>query len=183
MSQELIAVKGIENVPVVDLMEMIKTSNAIGFNPNWLAAIIAFETAGSWDPAKKNPLSSATGLIQFLSSTAKHLGTTIQELASMTFTQQLEYVKKYFQWVGAIGKTNNLEDAYLWVFYPKAVGHSNDWVVANEGDPVYEQNKGFDFDGKGYITRGNITSTIRSVYNAGVKKGIIEVPFLWELLG
>jgi len=46
----------------------------LGVPSSWLAAVINFETAGTWNPTIKNPNSSARGLIQFLDATARDLG-------------------------------------------------------------------------------------------------------------
>jgi len=46
----------------------------LGVPTDWLAAVINFETAGTWNPTIKNPNSSARGLIQFLDKTAQGLG-------------------------------------------------------------------------------------------------------------
>jgi hypothetical protein len=171
---QLIAVKGIEYVDPADLNALIESAKRISIDPNWLASVIAFETGGTWSPSIKNAVGSgATGLIQFMPSTAKQLGTTVSDLAVMSFKDQLKYVEAYFGWFSGL---HNLEDVYLAVFYPKAIGQSNSWVVANQGEAVYTQNSGFDSSQKGYITRGDITSTIRGVYNAGVKRGVVEVP-------
>ncbi|MDC5278431.1 M23 family peptidase, partial [Acinetobacter baumannii] len=48
---------------------IIIVSKAIGANPNDLAAVISFETGGTFSPSKQNPLGSATGLIQFMQYT------------------------------------------------------------------------------------------------------------------
>lgn len=66
-------------------------SNKLQINPDDLMAVMAFE---SWfDPAAKNPSSSATGLIQFMGSTAQGLGTSIEELSKMSGVEQLDYDK------------------------------------------------------------------------------------------
>jgi len=171
----IVAVKGIENASLDDLAAMIETARSIGIEPDYLATVIAFETAGKWSPSVKNPRSGATGLIQFLKSTAIKLGTTVDELAQMSFSQQLVYVAKYFS---SFGKLNTLEDTYLAVFYPKAIGLSSNAIIASAGESVYEQNKGFDTTNKGYITKSDITSTIRSVYNQGKARGVVEVPLV-----
>ncbi|WP_236452116.1 hypothetical protein, partial [Escherichia coli] len=43
-----------------------RVAKNIGVNPNDLAAVISFETGGTFSPSKRNPNSSATGLIQFM---------------------------------------------------------------------------------------------------------------------
>lgn len=45
----------------------------LGVEPKTLAALIAFETAGTMNPQIKNPGSSARGLIQFMDSTARSM--------------------------------------------------------------------------------------------------------------
>jgi hypothetical protein len=47
-------------------------------------ACMAFEKGETFSPCVKNPGSSATGLIQFMSSTAKSLGTTTNDLCKMS---------------------------------------------------------------------------------------------------
>ena len=60
-------------------------------NPDWLMAIMAFETGGTFSPSVQNAAgSSATGLIQFTSATAVGLGTTTAALARMTAVEQLD---------------------------------------------------------------------------------------------
>jgi hypothetical protein len=169
-------VRGLEKLAADELDALELTARRLDIRPEWLAAVISFETGGSFDPAQKNhwaarnaretgkPYSGAIGLIQFMPSTARMLGTTTEELARMSFKQQLVYVEKYF--AGAVMKS--LDDVYLKVFYPAAMGKSDDYVVGRRDDPgfagrVYEQNAGFDKDKDGLVTRGEICATIRAV--------------------
>jgi hypothetical protein len=58
-------------------------------------AAMAFETGGSFSPAVPNKAGSgAVGLIQFMPSTAKGLGTSTEALKKMSAVQQLDFVKK-----------------------------------------------------------------------------------------
>lgn len=169
-------VRGLEKLALdeIDALELI--ARRLDIRPEWLAAVMSFETGGSFDPAQKNhwaehqaaamgkPYSGAIGLIQFMPSTARMLGTTSEALATMSFKAQLVYVEKYF----AGAKMNSLEDVYLKVFYPAAMGKADDYVVGRKGDPnfagrVYEQNAGFDKNADGIVTRGEICATIRAV--------------------
>jgi hypothetical protein len=172
----IIAVKGLETKSPEFLNKTVDVSNALSINPDWLVTVESFESRGTFSPSVQNPQSHATGLIQFLSSTAKNMGTTIEALANMTDVEQLDWVYKYL--APYKGRMRNLDDTYLAVFMPKHIGKSSDTVVAQEGTPEYEQNKGFDSAEKGYFTVGDITSTIHGVYNAGVKRGRIAVPNL-----
>ena len=57
----------------------------MGVSEDYLYAVMSFETGGTFDPAQKNMAGSgATGLIQFIPSTAEGLGTSTSELARMT---------------------------------------------------------------------------------------------------
>lgn len=169
----IIAVKGLDTKSDAFKNKLVQISNALGINPDWPASVISFETGGTFSPSVQNPYSKATGLIQFMSSTARNLGTTLEDLRNMSDVEQLDWVYKYF--LPYKGRMRNLEDTYLAVFMPSQMGKSADSVVASEGSAVYTQNSGFDRDQKGYFTVGDITSAIRGVYNAGAARGRIPV--------
>lgn len=167
------AFPGLVALPDSDKLALVGAAEAIGLNPDWLATIIQFESAGSFSPSKKNAAGSgAVGLIQFMPSTAVGLGTSTEALAAMTFAQQLEYVRRYF--APHASKIQSLDDAYLAVLYPAFIGRADDSVLGAAGSAIYEQNKGFDHEGKGYITKADITATIRHV--AATAPGRVEVP-------
>lgn len=162
------AYPGLRNLSTSDLQALVTTAYEIGINPDWLATVINFESGGSFSPSKKNAAGSgATGLIQFMPSTAQGLlGTAtpeeaIAQLERMTFQQQLQVVKKYF--APHIGKLQSLADTYLAVLYPAFIGKAPDAVLGRTGEIIYTQNAGFDSTGKGYITKDDITSRIQSM--------------------
>lgn len=112
------------------LKTVISVASRLGYNPNWLMLVMNSESAGTFSASIKNPLGTAVGLIQFLSSTAKWLGTTTEALVRMTRVQQLEYVFKYFDSWKKVGKTaNDYADLYLITFYPEAVGKPDNYVI------------------------------------------------------
>lgn len=140
------------------------TADRLGMNANDLLNIINFETGGSFDPAQANAAGSgATGLIQFMPSTAEALGTTTEALAAMTRVEQMKYVEDYLR--PYAGKLNNFGDAYMAVLYPAAIGKSDDYVLF-DGGRAYEQNAGLDIDGDGKVTRGEAVA--RAAQAAGV---------------
>jgi hypothetical protein len=167
-------VAGIEALTSSDRRALVDTAESVGIEPDHLAAVISFETARTFAPNVRNSASGATGLIQFLPSTAARLGTSTQALARMSFREQLEYVRRYFEGWG--GQLRTLEAVYLAVFYPKAIFMAPADVVAEAGDPVYEQNKGFDHEGKGFIRRADITSTITAVLASAQSRPRLAVP-------
>lgn len=64
------------------IAKVILVSKNLGINPNWLMAIIHFETAGTFSPSITNSL-GYTGLIQFGASAAASIGTTTAALRAM----------------------------------------------------------------------------------------------------
>jgi len=79
------------------------------------------------NPQARNPKTRATGLIQFMPSTAIGLNTTVDKLYLMSNVEQLDYVYKYLK--PFTGKLNNIYDLYLCVFFPAALGKSDNWVL------------------------------------------------------
>lgn len=188
---EILKVRGIEKLSQEELLALCTVCEELSISPSWLACVISFETGGSFSPSQRNgwaaqealrtgkPYAGAVGLIQFMPSTARALNTAPEALAQMTFTEQLVYVKKYL--MSYRGRMKSLEDTYLAVFYPAAIGKEDGWVVANangtvlsnkptntadevkRAKAVYTQNAGFDSAKMGQVTRGMICSTIRAV--------------------
>lgn len=174
MAADIAAVPGLEeHTDNAFRYALLQMAERLLTNPDYIVAAMAVETAKTFSPSIQNPFSKATGLIQFMPSTAKNLGTSIEELAEMTQIAQLEYVEKYFK--PFTGKMNNPNDAYLAVFYPAAMGKPADHVIASEGSKVYEQNKGFDKTNKGYITAGDVGAAAQNMLNLAAQKPRIPV--------
>jgi len=132
-----------------------------GWDPSLLMAIMDFETGGSFSPSQKNLAgSSATGLIQFMSSTAKGLGTTTAKLAKMTRLEQLVYVEKYLKPLLSGVKNPTLSDMYMAVLWPKAVGKPNDYVLFRKGTKQYGPNAGLDTNKDGTVTKAEASSKV-----------------------
>lgn len=157
---------------------LVDMAHRLGADPDDVAFVIGYETGPRtpFSPAARNPSSGCTGLIQFCEPAAKRLGTTLAELAAMSFRGQLAYVERYFE--SYRGRLDSLADTYLAVFWPNAMGRSEEFVLAREGAGgyeglAYEQNSGFDDDGKGYISRGDVVAQIRAY--AATPRGRLEV--------
>ena len=134
-------------------------SQKYGFDTSDFWGLFSVETGGSFSPSQKayGNASSATGLIQFLESTAESLGTTTEKLAGMTRAEQLQYVDKYLsQWETKLKKSNDPLDLYLAVLAPVGIGKADDYKVFKKGTKQYEANKSIDKDGNGFITKGEI---------------------------
>ena len=156
----LVNVPGIENVSDAFKEKVIKIAADLETDPNFLMAIMSFESGHSFSPKKKNPLSGATGLIQFMPTTAVGLGTSIQKLEKMTAEEQLDVVAQYF--APFKGRMKTLEDAYMAVLFPKAIGKGNDFVLFKKPSVQFTQNKGLDINGDGLITVAEAAQKVRA---------------------
>jgi hypothetical protein len=152
--------------------KVVQICTDLGVSPDFLMACMAFETGETFSPSIKNAAGSgATGLIQFMPATAKSLGTTTDKLANMSAVEQLNYVKKYF--LPYKNRLKKLEDVYMAILYPAAIGEPTDYALFNKGKKTYSQNKGFDVNRDGKITLREISKKVRDKYNKGLKSGYI----------
>jgi len=83
----------------------------------------------------QNPKTRATGLIQFMPTTAVGLGTTVENLMSMNNVQQLGYVYKYFK--PYAGRLHTVYDLYKVVFFPIMLGRDANWVLKSSTLSAY----------------------------------------------
>ena len=128
-------------------------------NPDYLMACIAFESGETFRADIKNMAGSgATGLIQFMPSTALGLGTTTAKLAQMTPEDQLNFVYKYFRPYS--GRLQTLEDTYMAILLPTQVGRPLESVLFS-GGVAYRQNSGLDANRDGKVTKAEASSKVR----------------------
>lgn len=145
--------------------KVIGIAARLGVDPNFLMAVMAFESGGTFSPSVKNKLSGATGLIQFMPKTAVGLGTSLAELAQMSAEEQLDFVERHFR--PFRGRLKTLEDTYMAVLWPAAVGKPNDHVLFRQGSKAYEQNRGLDVNRDGLITKAEAAGKVRAKLDAG----------------
>ena len=145
--------------------EVNRLGTKYNVNPMALMAIMDFETGGSFDPAELNQAGSgAIGLIQFLPKTARSLGTTNAELAQMSKIEQLVYVEKYFDQFGYRLSGGNVDDIYMAVLWPKAIGKPEGYVLFRRGTKAYGQNSGLDHNEDGTITKYEAATKVRRTF-------------------
>jgi hypothetical protein len=121
----------------------------LGFPVEWVCDVIFIESG--FQPAIKNPNSSASGLIQFMEATAKGLGTTTAVIRSLTNIQQIPLIERYFKGqMASAGKPKSWFDVYCLVFYPV-------WVKAADratlSSAAYKANSYIDLNKDGKITK------------------------------
>lgn len=143
-------------------------ADLLNTNPNWLMAVMAFETRMTFSPYVPNAAGSgAIGLIQFMPKTAAGMGTSTEKLARMSAVEQLDWVYKYYQ--PFRGRLNSLSDCYLAVLYPVAVGQSENYVLFKAPSIAYTQNSGLDTETpkKGYVTKKDATAQVERMMLKG----------------
>jgi hypothetical protein len=114
------------------------------FNANYIdmLACMANETGATFDPGIQNSI-GATGLIQFMKATATDIGTTTDALKALSRVDQMDWVAKFFTKQGLLRKapTPKLQDLYLCIYWPAAVGKPDDFIVNPAGSKQAQQNK------------------------------------------
>ena len=141
--------------------KVVEISKQIGCDPNELMGLMYSESG--LDSRKSNSI-GATGLIQFLPSTAKSLGTTCAALKAMSPEQQLDYVKQHLiscKRQAGISSNQKIDRGTLYalVFLP---ARANKTVLTQRGENYYDQNTALDVDNNGSITKSDLNARICS---------------------
>lgn len=142
------------------LNKVKEISARLGCNYKDLLAIMYSESGLNHQAVNKN--GGATGLIQFMPSTAKGLGTTTEELRNMSAVEQLDYVEKFLQRAknnSALKNKAQLSagDLYALVFLPGRAGNE---VLTTAGEKYYEANKATDENHDGQITKTDLATRL-----------------------
>jgi hypothetical protein len=148
------AVRGIERTTAGFRAELVRMARRLGLQPEPILAVMALESGINAQAV--SPTSGATGLIQFMPSTAKKLGTTVEALRQMNATAQLAFVERFFLGVPRLKAGSAQGDYYLAVFMPAFVGLPGVVPIAVKGSPVYDQNAGLDANKDGVLTVGDV---------------------------
>jgi hypothetical protein len=137
-------------------------------DPNFMMACMAFETGQTFSPSKVNPISGATGLIQFMPTTAADLGTTTALLGRMTAIAQLAFVERYF--LPHAGNLKTLSDVYMAILFPRAVGQSESLVLFAIPSKAYAENRGLDSNNDGQVTKAEAAAKVQQALITGLAK-------------
>lgn len=151
---------------------VVQVGQELGIDPSWLMACMAFESGGTFSPSIVNAAGSgAVGLIQFMPQTALALGTTTEQLKAMADVEQFEFVEKYF--LPLKGKLHNLEDVYMSILWPSAIGKPLDYILFDSKDEKhpkrYIQNAGLDWNKDGVITKAEASMRILRMLEEGLR--------------
>lgn len=132
----------------------------LGIDPDWLMMCMYIES--ELNHRAQNSRSNATGLIQFMPSTAAALGTSTAALLAMSNVEQMDYVYKYlrsYQW-----KMLSFVDVYFAIFFPRAMGKPDDYILQTDtisASKIAEQNPAYD-DSTGVVTVASVKQAILS---------------------
>jgi hypothetical protein len=150
-----------------------EVSNSLGIKEQWLYKIIYIESRGmptavyykkgdDKDPSIRCNY-RATGLIQFLPSTAEALGTSTAELYEMSICEQLDYVEKYLKLASHGKKIKTITNLYLAVFYPSCIGLQDNHVIGSKYSDVANWNKRLDVNKDSTLTINDVKLFVANV--------------------
>ena len=147
-------------------IELQAIAKRLKTEPAWLLNVMASESL--LDPKARNglPGQTATGLLQFIESTARSMSTTTEAIRRMSPVEQLRLVEKYL--TPFRGRLNSLADVYLAVFRGFIVEGGDVTIIApldnsNKERRIYSLNRWLDFDGDNKITKGELALAALSV--------------------
>lgn len=172
MATSVLAVPGISRVSPDFLAALGAMVDRHGWDVDGVAGVISHESG--FNPAAHTPIpgQTATGLIQFIESTANSLGTTTADLRTMSALQQLLYVEKFFE--RTLSRIPSQPEDYLLATFGRAdlIGAPDAFVIdrADSTNPKeaerYRVNSSLDSGKKGFITVGDLRASARKSLNA-----------------
>lgn len=135
-------------------------------NCNYRDLLAIMNSESGIDAQAKNSNGSATGLIQFIESTARTLGTTTAALRNMSPIQQLDYVEKYFiinKTTAGFSASDKLSagELYALVFLPARAKRE---ILTTSDENFYNANKALDKNNDGKITKDELAQRVQSHY-------------------
>jgi hypothetical protein len=135
--ETIIAVPGIQKTTPRFRRDLWEMAQRHQWDVDGIAITMALESR--FNPAATNPRTNATGLIQFMPSTAKGLGTSVAALRSMEDWEQLPFVERYYTGLLGSGVPNPMPQKYdyLLLVYtgkPSLIGKPAETVVSTTGE-------------------------------------------------
>ena len=149
------------------LAKVASIATKLGIIPDWLMIVMKVES--SLNHRAENPMSGATGLIQFMPATASGLGTSTTSLKQMSNVDQLEYVYRYFK--PYAGRLHDITDLYTVTFFPRALGKPDNYVLQTDtlsAGTIAAQNRPYDINRDNQITVAELKTSILKKVPSGV---------------
>lgn len=162
------AAKAGELIPKAVSDAIVDGARRLGINPNDLAAVISFETGGTFSTNARNPGSSATGLIQFMEDSdgkkdGKYFGMTRAQFGNLLPLQQMDHVVSFLKGKGIKPGANVAQ------VYDAVAGYGY-----KKGSKAYASNKVWDVNKDGVVAKGEAVTGkrfkahIKDYYGDGV---------------
>lgn len=167
----MLRVRGLyENTTPEFRRKLARVAQAVGTDPDFLAAVISFETGGSFRADEASARSTGVGLLQFTKIARDKLGVTRDALVSMSPVEQLDVVERYLR--PYAGRVERLDDLYLAVIAPAFVGERDaQRVIYAAPSDEYDANKELDLGAKGGITVEDAVRSVRRTYANAIEAG------------
>jgi hypothetical protein len=100
-----------------DILKQVSAN--LGIDPSWLNNLIEFESG--WNPAARNELSGARGLIQFTHTTARNLGfQDADDLVAKYPDAEGQLLSPVYRYLSKMKPYPTKQSLYMAVFYPAA---------------------------------------------------------------
>jgi hypothetical protein len=147
--------------------KVVSICKRLSIEPDYLMSCMAFETGKTFSPSIQNAAGSgAVGLIQFMPDTAAALHA--HHIGAMTALQQLDVVDHYMaDRIRVYGQLRSLEDVYMSILFPAAIGQPDSFVLFTRGTTAYRQNAGLDADHDGTISKFEGAQGVRKLLAEG----------------
>ncbi len=141
-----------------------RVSQQLDVPPEWLMAVMHSESR--FDASVRNHKGSgATGLIQWMPTTAQDFSITVEQLRNLNHEQQLDYVYEYLNAKKGSDKSyESLTDLYLAILYPRAIGEAYCYTLYEQPAKAYQMNSGLDMNKDGSVTVQDIDQFLKRVY-------------------
>lgn len=154
----------------------------------WLKATVNQES--EFNPDAINPHSGAFGLIQWTAPALKECGISKWELKIAGLNKRLHYTRIYFiKTRNHRGPPKSALDTYFMVFYPKAMGQPEDFVLFAHPSKRYTQNPAYQDKRLKKVTRASVRKSfeaknpeITETWRFAEKRGIEDAEGEWDAL-
>jgi len=171
------AVRGLGDQPPQFIVSLWYESQAAGLDPDIVAAVMSFETGGTFSPTEQPPTNNAVGLLQWTKVGAAAQGTTIAQIATMSQMTQLRLAIERFKMFRP-GSLVTVADYYMSVFAPAHVGRDDSTALYVDPSRAYRWNRLLDEDGDGTITKGEAAAHVIALLDAARLEPRIDVSLL-----
>lgn len=137
--------------------QLVLIANRLGIKPEWIADVIYIESG--YNPKAYNKNGGASGLIQWVPTTALGYGITTEKIRSLSNLQQIPYIERYLKdQIKSAGMPKDWFETYLLVFHPYWVGKPETTPIKGNNMPKaglsYTGNYYIDLNKDGFLTKG-----------------------------